>query len=290
VRYKDSWQLASEYDSPLAAPAPPPAAAARAGPQRTGGKHKHLAEEARAKRPETTRKPAESARPASLPSPLLAVRPKPVQMATVTSKTQRLVVATPVKSNLKRKTPAVTSKTQRIVVATPLEIKSKKRAARQIRFSDVVLLSDSEVDVTAPNCNPNKACAPPQIEQPNGKASPKLRRQKSGKRKKPCATPVEPDEGDASSDSKAPPPSRKRVAKPETRKRNTRLKTLVVSEKSPCSCTQKCFQRIGRARRKDIRIAFQKLDNAQQKEHMAGLIDLHKVVVQGPALQIHRKC
>jgi hypothetical protein len=102
-----------------------------------------------------------------------------------------------------------------------------------------------------------------------------------------------PEEVDSSSpdvdDNKAPPPSRRRVAKPETWKRNTRPSTRVVSEKPPCSCTLKCFQRIGRARRKDIRAAFAKLDNGQQKEHMAGLIDLHPVVFKGLALQIARK-
>jgi hypothetical protein len=103
-----------------------------------------------------------------------------------------------------------------------------------------------------------------------------------------------PEEDDSSmspdvDDNKVPPPSRRRVAKPETWKRNTRPSTLIVSEKPPCSCTLKCFQRIGRARRKEIRAAFAKLDNGQQKEHMAGLIDLHPVVFKGLALQIARK-
>jgi hypothetical protein len=48
----------------------------------------------------------------------------------------------------------------------------------------------------------------------------------------------------------------------------------------------KCFHSIGRKRRKQIRIAFQKMDRSQQKLYLLGVIDLHPVKYKGLALQI----
>jgi hypothetical protein len=255
--------------------------------------------------------------PASVPRRQLAY-PKPKAVASAT------VVRIP---QLKRKTPTVSgnlnlnlSKDANLKKQRAVNIPKKK--AVPITFTDSS--SDSEVDTTL-TTNPRPeahARSPPwsplpsessaslspaepiviasDIESPSSDHD----KQKKRKRKQPAAAPISEaleyefpyqapnaDEGDASSspDDKVPPPSRKVVAKPETWIRNTRVKTLVVSEKPPCSCTLKCFERIGRSRRKDIRAAFSKLDLSQQKEHMAGLIDLHKVVFKGPALQIARK-
>ena len=101
------------------------------------------------------------------------------------------------------------------------------------------------------------------------------------------------DEGTESADDAAQselPPSRKRVAKPETWKRNNRPKKVKVVEKPPCGCGLRCFVTFGRAQRKRIREAFATLPRAEQKAYMKELIDLKRPASKGrPALQICRK-
>jgi hypothetical protein len=88
-----------------------------------------------------------------------------------------------------------------------------------------------------------------------------------------------------------PPPSRRRVAKPETWKRNLKKVRLepLVSEKPPCSCSLRCFQRIGRDKRKRVRANFMSLARPQQKAYLRALIVLNKVKSKGTAMQMGRQ-
>jgi hypothetical protein len=77
------------------------------------------------------------------------------------------------------------------------------------------------------------------------------------------------EEGEDAAD--VPGPSRRRVAHPETWKRNLkkpRLEPPLVSEKPPCACALRCYQRIGREKRKVVRSTFQELERPQQKAYM----------------------
>ena len=100
------------------------------------------------------------------------------------------------------------------------------------------------------------------------------------------------DEGEESADDAAQSelaPSRKRVAKPGTWKRNNRPKKVKVLEKPPCGCGLRCFVTFGRTKRKRIREAFATLPRAEQKAYMKELIDLKRPASKGPALQICHK-
>jgi hypothetical protein len=101
----------------------------------------------------------------------------------------------------------------------------------------------------------------------------------------------EPSDADESSEGDAPEPpgpSRKRVADPQKWKRNAR-KTKAVAEKAPCSCSLRCYHKIGRSSRKQIRARFQALTRPERKHHMRGHIDLKKVIWKGKAIQIRRR-
>jgi len=69
-----------------------------------------------------------------------------------------------------------------------------------------------------------------------------------------------------------PPPTKRRVAQPSLWARNNRAKKVVVTEKEPCSCQNRCYRHIGQSRRKKMRTAFQLLERDQQKAFMRGLV------------------
>jgi len=96
---------------------------------------------------------------------------------------------------------------------------------------------------------------------------------------------------DESGDDQLPGPSRRRVAKPETWKRNTKKARLqpLVSEKAPCSCSLRCFARIGRERRTQVRANFQSLARPQQKAYLRALIVLNQVKGKKAAFLMGRK-
>ena len=116
-----------------------------------------------------------------------------------------------------------------------------------------------------------------------------------------------PPESEDDENDEPPPPSRRRAARPETWKRNNRPKKQIVSEKvlgvlpffartylaslkGPCGCRMRCFTKLGRRKRKEIRKAFQSLPNrAKKQNHLKGLIELRQTVFKGKALEVHRK-
>jgi hypothetical protein len=96
---------------------------------------------------------------------------------------------------------------------------------------------------------------------------------------------------DCEDDVDVPGPSRRRVAHPENWARNIKKPRLepLVSEKAPCSCSLRCYQRIGRDKRKTVRATFQALARPQQKIYMRALIVLNKVKSKGAAMQMGRR-
>jgi hypothetical protein len=97
--------------------------------------------------------------------------------------------------------------------------------------------------------------------------------------------------GEESGEAEPPGASRRRVAKPETWLRNlkkTRIEPL-VSEKPPCGCAMRCYQRIGRDKRKTVRATFQAMERKQKKAYMRALIVLNKVKSKAAAVQMGRQ-
>jgi hypothetical protein len=96
---------------------------------------------------------------------------------------------------------------------------------------------------------------------------------------------------DSEEEPAAPGPSRRRLARPETWKRNIKKPRLepLVAEKAPCACALRCYQRLGREKRKQVRAAFQALARPQQKAYLRALIVLNPVKSKKHGLQMARK-
>jgi hypothetical protein len=171
----------------------------------------------------------------------------------------------------------------------------------------------SPIPSSSDNAQPRKRNAPaargsqPQSSSSNTSSSStsiKTRKKRNQRRKKPkratdapseflayefeYKTPPSSDRVNAQKQAVEPSPSKRRTSAPEKWKRNNRVKKA-VSEKPPCGCALKCFNHIGRKRRKQIRTSFQQLDRPQQKTFLRGLIDLHAVKFKGKALQVRKR-
>jgi hypothetical protein len=67
-------------------------------------------------------------------------------------------------------------------------------------------------------------------------------------------------------------------------------RTYLASLKGPCGCRMRCFAKLVRKKRKEIRKAFQCLPNrAKRQTHLKELIELRQTMFKGKALEVHRK-